>query len=98
VSPVFADLTKLPPILLQVSNKEQLYNDSVTLAQKAKQSGVQVTFEVYEDAPHVFQIVGHTLLDCAKEAVDNIGKYVIQKVQEVATLAPPPPDIQRAKL
>ncbi|MGH9035343.1 MAG: alpha/beta hydrolase, partial [Acidimicrobiia bacterium] len=54
-SPLHADLTGLPPLLLQVGSEEVLLDDSTRLAEKARQAGVDVTLEVADGLPHVFQ-------------------------------------------
>src|SRR6185503_11421591 len=45
MSPLYGDLTSLPPLLLQCGSEEMLRDDSVRLAAKAKAAGVDVTFE-----------------------------------------------------
>lgn len=46
VSPVFADLQDLPPLLIQVGAAEPFYDDSIQLEATAKASGVETTLEV----------------------------------------------------
>ncbi|ARU88146.1 alpha/beta hydrolase fold domain-containing protein [Pseudomonas sp. M30-35] len=55
VSPVFADLSGLPPILIQVAEQELLLNDSLRFEQRAKEAGVDVRLELYPGVWHVFQ-------------------------------------------
>ena len=55
VSPLFGDLTGLPPLLIQVGDHEILLDDSTRLAERATSAGVDVTFECYPGAFHVFQ-------------------------------------------
>ena len=54
-SPYYADLRGLPPLLLQVGTAEVLLDDSLRLADRAKEEGVDVTLEVWDDMPHVWQ-------------------------------------------
>lgn len=54
-SPLYADLTGLPPLLIQVGERECLLDDSLRLAEKAKAAGVDVTIDVWEEMIHVFQ-------------------------------------------
>jgi len=75
ISPVFADLGGLPPLLIQAGGIEVLLDDSILLAERAKSAGVQVTLEVYENMNHVFQTFGD-LLSESKEAFDNIKKFI----------------------
>ena len=55
-SPLFADLTGLPPILLQVGTHEILYDDAVSFADVAGRGGVKVELEIGHDLIHVWQI------------------------------------------
>lgn len=55
LSPLFADLSGLPPTLIQVGEDELLLNDSLRFAEKAKAAGVSVQLEVYPGLWHVFQ-------------------------------------------
>ncbi|MFI5400681.1 MAG: alpha/beta hydrolase [SAR324 cluster bacterium] len=54
-SPLYADLTGLPPLLLHVSDSEVLFDDSRRLAQRAQAAGVSVTLKVWPGLPHVWQ-------------------------------------------
>ena len=56
LSPIFADLTGLPPLLIQVGTDEILLDDSVRLANLAEEAGVQVQLEIYEEMFHVFHM------------------------------------------
>lgn len=76
ISPVFADLTNLPPMLVQASKSEILYSDSVRIVENAKFAGVNATLQAWDDMPHVFQLVGLNKLPESKEAIDNIAEFV----------------------
>jgi monoterpene epsilon-lactone hydrolase len=78
ISPLFADLNGLPPILLQTSSCEMLYNDSKRFAVAAKSAGIDVTLQVWDDMPHVFQMFGLNCLSEAEEAIENINKFVME--------------------
>jgi acetyl esterase/lipase len=54
-SPLFADLTGLPPLLVQVGSTERLRDDSLRLEDAARAAGVAISIEVWRDMPHVFQ-------------------------------------------
>jgi len=54
VSPLFADFTKFPPLLVQVGTEEILFDDSVQLAERAKAQGAPVELEVWEGMVHVW--------------------------------------------
>jgi monoterpene epsilon-lactone hydrolase len=55
ISPVFAGLYGLPPMLIQVGSHEILLSDAVRLAERAANDDVAVTLEVVPGVPHVFQ-------------------------------------------
>jgi epsilon-lactone hydrolase len=55
ISPIFGDLTGLPPLMIQVGSHEILLSDAVRLAARAARDDVQVTLEVVPGVPHVFQ-------------------------------------------
>jgi acetyl esterase/lipase len=76
VSPLFADLKGLPPILVQASTTEMLYGAAKDFVEKAKAAGVNVTFQTWKDMPHVFQSFGLHDLPEAKEAIDKIVDFI----------------------
>ncbi|APR74964.1 6-hexanolactone hydrolase [Minicystis rosea] len=73
-SPMLADLARLPPLLIQVGTAEILYDDAARLAERARASGVAVTFEPWEEMIHVWQ--AFPMLPEAHEAVLRIGRFV----------------------
>lgn len=77
-SPLYADLKGLPPMLIQVGTSEVLLDDASRLAERARQAGVEVVYEPWENMIHVWQIF-LPMLDEAKQAVDRIGEYVRSK-------------------
>ena len=74
-SPLYADLSGLPPLLIQVGTAETLLDDSTRLAERARKSGVQVTLEPWEDMIHVWQAFA-SLLPEGRQAIDRIGEFV----------------------
>lgn len=56
ISPLFADLSGLPPLWIEVSDNEVLLDDSTRLAAKARQANVPVELRVWHDLPHVWQL------------------------------------------
>lgn len=75
VSPLFADLHGLPPLLIQVGDCETVRSDSVDFAAKAKAAGVDVRLEVWDRMIHVFQQFPDDLPE-AREARHAIGAFV----------------------
>ena len=74
-SPLYGDLSGLPPLLIQVGTAEVLMDDSVRLADKAKKAGVDVTYSPWPDMIHVWHAFADILPE-AGEAINAIGKYV----------------------
>jgi len=74
-SPLYGDLSGLPPILMQVGDAELLLDDSVRFAEKAKKAGVKVTLEVWPEMFHVWQLFGPAFPE-AQQAIDRIGEFI----------------------
>ncbi len=55
-SPLYADLTGLPPLLIHVGADEVLRDDSTRLAERAKAAGVRVELKVWPVVPHAWQL------------------------------------------
>ena len=82
LSPVFADLTGFPPLLIQVGGNEVLLDDATRLATRAAADGVPVTLEVTPEVPHVF--VGFAgMLDEADEALTKAGQFICANLDSV---------------
>ena len=76
ISPVIADLTGLPPILIQASACEMLYSGCKLFTDNAKDAGVDVTLETWEDVPHGFHVFGLDVLPEARDAINHINKFI----------------------
>jgi acetyl esterase/lipase len=75
ISPVFADLRGLPPLLIQVGSHEILLSDALRLAERAAIADVPVTLDVTPGAPHVFQGFA-AFLDEADAALDRAASFL----------------------
>jgi acetyl esterase/lipase len=75
ISPIFADLSGLPPLLIQVGSNEILLSDAVRLAGRAALADVPVTLEVTPGVPHVFQGFA-ALLDEGNAALDRAATFL----------------------
>jgi acetyl esterase/lipase len=75
ISPVFADLSGLPPLVIQAGSHEVLLDDAVRLARQAATADVEVTLDVTPRVPHVFQAY-HAILDEAAAALDRAGQLL----------------------
>ena len=79
VSPLFADLSGLPQLLVQVGTAETLLDDSRRLADRAKTSGVDLTLEEWDQMIHVWHAFA-ALLPEAQQAIDRIGEYLRERL------------------
>jgi epsilon-lactone hydrolase len=75
ISPVFADLSGLPPLIIQAGTHEVLLDDAVRLARQAATADVQVTLDITAGVPHVFQAY-YPILDEAAAALDRAGQLL----------------------
>jgi monoterpene epsilon-lactone hydrolase len=72
ISPIFADLSGLPPLVMQAGSHEVLLDDAIRLARVAATADVEVTLDITPGVPHVFQAY-HAMLDEATAALDRAG-------------------------
>jgi epsilon-lactone hydrolase len=75
ISPIFADLSGLPPLIIQAGSHEVLLDDAVRLAGQAASADVEVTLEITPGVPHVFQAYS-PMLDEAGAALDRAGRLL----------------------
>ncbi|HEX9541905.1 MAG TPA: alpha/beta hydrolase [Streptosporangiaceae bacterium] len=78
-SPLFASLAGLAPLLIQVGSAELLLSDSERLAAAAADAGVDVTLQVGDGLPHVYQLMLGT--PEAAEATEQIGNFLQTRVR-----------------
>jgi acetyl esterase/lipase len=71
VNPLHADLTGLPPMFIQVGGDETLLDESQMLEKRARDFGVSVRRDVFEEQQHTFQMAAGR----APEADDAIGRF-----------------------
>ena len=75
ISPIFADLSGLPPLIIQAGTHEVLLDDAVRLARQAATADVAVTLDITPGVPHVFQTF-HPILDEGAAALDRAGQLL----------------------
>jgi epsilon-lactone hydrolase len=75
ISPVFADLSGLPPLIIQAGSHEVLLDDALRLARQAAVADVEVTLDVTPRVPHVFQAYA-AIIDEATTALDRAGQLL----------------------
>lgn len=82
ISPLYADLSGLPPLLIQVGSREILLSDSTNLAERARNAGVDVTLEVWDSMWHVWQAFIDYIPE-SKQAINGIGEFLRKHLKEI---------------
>ena len=75
VSPLYADLQGLPPLLIQLGGAEVLLSEGKMLAERARKAGVDVTLQIWDDAIHAFQIFAPIIPE-ARAALGAIRRFL----------------------
>jgi monoterpene epsilon-lactone hydrolase len=83
ISPVFADLSGLPPLIIQAGTHEVLLDDAIRLARQAATADVQVSLDITPAVPHVFQAY-FPILDEATAALDRAGQLLSAHLADAA--------------
>ena len=78
-SPLFGDVTGLPPVLIQVGSAELLLDDAKRFAEKLEAADGDVTLEVWEDMIHVWHSFAD-LLPEGRQAIERIGEYLEKRL------------------
>jgi epsilon-lactone hydrolase len=74
-SPIYANLSGLPPLLIQVGSAEILLDDATRLAARAGAAGVKVRLDIWPEMFHVWH-VSASVLDEAREALDDAAAFL----------------------
>jgi acetyl esterase/lipase len=74
-SPLFADLTGLPRLLVQVGTAEVLLDDATRFAARARQAGMDIELEVWDDMIHDWHAFALVLPE-GRQALERIGAFV----------------------
>jgi alpha/beta hydrolase fold len=75
ISPLFAELSGLPHLIIQGGTDEVLLDDALRLAARAALADVAVTLDITPRVPHVFQTF-YRVLDEATPALDRAGRLL----------------------
>ncbi len=79
ISPHYANLQGLPPLLIQVGTDEILLEDATRLAEKARATGVDVILQIWDEMFHVFPIV--SFLPETKKAVRQMAEFIARQLE-----------------
>jgi len=74
-SPLYGEVAALPPILIQVGEREMLLSDAERFAGKLRAAGRPVTLEVWPGMVHVWRL-HHTRLAKAREGIQRLGAFL----------------------
>jgi monoterpene epsilon-lactone hydrolase len=75
VSPMFADLERLPPLMLVFGNAEMLFDQCSAFARRARRAGVEVTEHIGADMVHLWMALAPMFPNC-QTAIDEMGAFV----------------------
>ncbi len=75
ISPIFGDLSGLPPLLIQASEAEMLLGDARRYVNKARAAGSPAELETWPEMLHVWHLF-EPILPEAREALERIGRFV----------------------
>jgi monoterpene epsilon-lactone hydrolase len=80
VSPLYAEISNLPPLFIHVGENEVLLDDSQRFKDKAVKAGITITLEIWKNMPHDWHLFSWCLPE-GQQAIKKIGKYIrnIQK-------------------
>jgi len=74
-SPIFGDLSHLPPLLVQAGTAEMLYDDARIFCKRAADAGSNVEFEPWPNMVHVWHAF-HKLEARGGQAIESVGRFV----------------------
>ncbi|MBL4821224.1 MAG: alpha/beta hydrolase [Gammaproteobacteria bacterium] len=75
LSPCFADLSGLPPLLVQVGSTEVLYDDARRVVEKVLAAGGQAELDAWTGMPHIWQAFAAKLPE-GRAAIVKIGQFI----------------------
>ena len=84
VSPLFADMAGLPPLMLQVGADEVLLGDSTRLAHRAALAGVDVSLRVWPEMVHAWPLFHHVLPDAGGAAIAEAAQWIAGRLGPIA--------------
>jgi acetyl esterase/lipase len=78
-SPLYADLAGFPPLLIHVGADELLRDDSLRLAERAREAGVETHIEVWPVVPHGWQL-GVRFMPEARRSLALAAEFLKRKL------------------
>ena len=77
-SPLYADITGIAPLLVQIGTSEILLFENRLFCEQALKNGIDIQYEEFKNMVHVFQTFGG-FLPQADKAIDSIGRFILAK-------------------
>ncbi|WP_337077768.1 alpha/beta hydrolase [Acinetobacter pittii] len=81
-SPLYADLTGLPSVLIHVGTEEVLLDDAKRLAGQTEKYGIPTNLRVYDRVGHVFQFHAG-ILNESNDSIERIGQFIDKHTQSI---------------
>jgi acetyl esterase/lipase len=81
ISPLYGNLQGLPPLFIQVGTAEVLLDDSVRIADRAKEVGVEVQLEIWQDMIHVFAAFAEWAPE-GQQGIVQIGEFIQKQIKK----------------
>ncbi len=81
ISPVFADLKELPPLLIHAGTDEILIDQVKQIYENARQAGVEIVLDLWDGMFHVFQII--PILPESKRSLEKIASFINKKIHKL---------------
>ena len=85
-SPVYGCMEGLPPIFIQVGEREGLLEDSRRVVERARQAGVVAELEIWPGMTHVWHVLGDAVPE-ARAATERLGAVIADALKTSATPA-----------
>ena len=82
-SPLYADLSGLPPLLIHVGADEVLLDDSTRLAERARAAGVKVELKIWPVVPHAWQLAADKIPE-ARQSLRESSAFLRGLVAQMA--------------
>lgn len=88
ISPLYADLSALPPLLIHVGAAEVLLDDSLQLARQVGLANGSIELQVWQNMIHCFHLFAPLLVE-GRQAIAEIGAFLHHHWPQETTLKPP---------
>jgi monoterpene epsilon-lactone hydrolase len=81
ISPLYGDVSGLPPTYLLVSEAELLLDDSTRMAEKMKVAGVEVTLDIWPELWHDWLVFSDQVPE-GEQAIEKIAAFISNHIKK----------------